>query len=60
MRSPWNEIEPPSAGSTPVIRLNMVLLPAPLGPMSPRISPERMENDRWPTATRPPKRFETF
>src|SRR5208283_3565883 len=37
--SPQNAIVPWVNGSAPQIRLNIVLLPAPLGPISPRISP---------------------
>src|SRR6266498_2693131 len=52
--SPRNTISPDVSGSAPEIRLNIVLLPAPFGPMRPRISPHRIENDRSLTATSPP------
>src|SRR3546814_10241171 len=39
----------------PLIRLNVVLLPAPLGPIRPRISFRRTSKSRSDTATRPPK-----
>ncbi len=50
-------IEPASLSSTPVIRLNTVLLPAPLGPISPRISPLFISNETSFTATSPPNRL---
>src|SRR5690349_622971 len=47
----------PAVGrSTPVSRLNNVVLPAPLGPISPRISPALTESVTLFTATSPPKR----
>ena len=39
----------------PVIRLKTVVLPAPFGPISPRISPCCNSNDRSETARKPPK-----
>ena len=54
MDSPAKLMAPALKGRAPLIKLNMVLLPAPLGPMSPRISPERNSNERSLTATRPP------
>src|SRR6516164_90266 len=45
--------------NTPLIRLNKVDLPAPFGPISPRISPSRMAKDRLCTARSPPKRLLT-
>ena len=46
---------PAVGSSTPVIRLNIVLLPAPFGPISATISPARTSSDMSLTATRPPK-----
>src|SRR6185437_3337738 len=46
---------PSSALSTPFSRLNSVVLPAPFGPMMPRISPPAIEKVTSPTARRPPK-----
>ncbi len=51
---PLKRTSPRVSGSSPLIRLNIVLLPAPFGPISPRISPRRSSNDRSLTATRPP------
>src|SRR5919112_1248064 len=39
--------------------LKQVVLPAPLGPISPRISPGRMPNDTLSRATTPPNRMLT-
>ncbi len=50
------ELGPGSGGSAPVIRLNIVVLPAPLGPIRPRISPALTSKLTLSTATRPPKR----
>ena len=49
-----DEIFPPLAGSTPVIRLNIVLLPAPFGPIRATISLAFTSNDTLLTATTPP------
>src|SRR5207248_643559 len=47
----------PDAGRTvPVHALNVVVLPAPLGPMSPVTVPPSARNDTLSTATSPPKR----
>ncbi|MCY1217988.1 hypothetical protein D9M72_299210 [compost metagenome] len=37
--SPWKRMRPLSAATPPAMRLNSVLLPAPLGPMMPNASP---------------------
>src|SRR5690348_8027918 len=50
-------IEPSLGLSEPEMRLNVVLLPDPLGPMSPRISPSRTSKETWLTARNPSKRF---
>src|SRR5262247_2268906 len=39
------------------MQLNSVVLPAPLGPISPTISPASMVSDTSRLASRPPKRF---
>ncbi len=54
MRCPAKTILPPFTGSTPEMRLKVVVLPAPLGPMRPRISPAASEKVSSFTATRPP------
>src|ERR1017187_1061108 len=48
---------PESKGSNPARHSNSVVLPAPLGPMSPRISPGLTENETCSKTTRRPKRF---
>ena len=57
--SPSNQIEPCVGGSTPAIRLNSVDLPAPLGPISPTISPRPTEIEMSLLAIRPEKRCQT-
>src|SRR6266496_6262 len=52
---PSSDICPAVGARNPVIRLNTVVLPAPLGPMSPSTSPGCRANDRSETARRPPK-----
>ena len=54
-RTPENRTSPAESGSIPLIRLNKVLLPAPLGPIRPRISPRPMSKSTLSTATKPPK-----
>ena len=39
---------------------NRVVLPAPFGPISAVMRPASASNDAWSTASRPPKRLETF
>ena len=51
-------IEPLVGRIAPAIRLKVVLLPDPLGPMRPRISPSRTSKETWLTARKPPKRFD--
>src|SRR5271166_869227 len=48
---------PPLGGSMPQIRFNKVVLPEPLGPKMPTISPRAMLNETSATAVRPPKRL---
>src|SRR3954471_17880104 len=57
MSWPSKTMRPASGRYTPLIRLNTVDLPAPLGPMRPRISPSSTLNVRWETASSPPKRL---
>src|SRR5687768_7385844 len=56
---PNNSMRPSVTGSAPAIRLNSVVLPAPLGPMSARRSPGRTASSTPSTARSPPKTFET-
>ena len=46
---------PPSAASAPAIRLKVVLLPEPFGPIRPRISPSATSKETRLTAVKPPK-----
>src|SRR3954462_9373791 len=55
--SPWNRIDPAVGGNVPDSMLKIVLLPEPLGPIRPRISPSATWNDTLATAVKPPKRF---
>src|SRR5437763_3888304 len=55
--APSNRIEPAVGGSVPESRLKIVLLPEPLGPIRPRISPCSTLNDTLFTAVKPPNRF---
>ena len=55
--SPWNCTEPPVGASVPAIRLKVVLLPEPFGPIRPRISPCSTSNDTRLTAVKPPNLF---
>src|SRR5690348_3814938 len=57
MSSPRNFTRPLSGAKTPLIRLNTVDLPAPFGPIKPRISPSFTVNVSSPTACSPPKRL---
>ena len=53
---PPRAIRPAVGRSAPAIRLNTVVLPAPLGPMSPVIVPGRTRKETSSTARWPPKR----
>jgi hypothetical protein len=55
--SPRNRIEPPVGAYMPAMRLKVVLLPEPLGPISPRISPCSSAKSTLDTAVKPPKRL---
>src|SRR5258706_11515295 len=50
---------PPSGSRCPVIRLNSVVLPAPLGPMMALIEPRGTVKDTPPTAWKPSKLLRT-
>src|SRR5688572_15307308 len=56
--SKW--IVPVVGGKNPVRRLKAVVLPAPLGPMSPTISPGSTDTLKSRTAVRPPNTLVTF
>src|SRR5437763_9438795 len=51
---------PASGSSMPLTQLKSVVLPAPFGPMSPRISPRLTTNDTSSRARTPPKCTETW
>ena len=53
---PSKRIDPALGASAPDSTLKIVLLPEPLGPISPRISPWVTENETLLTAVNPPKR----
>src|SRR5207237_7730317 len=55
--APSNLIEPEVGGNVPDSMLKIWLLPEPLGPIRPRISPRSTVNDTLLTALKPPKRF---
>src|SRR3990170_3507098 len=55
--SPLNRMEPAVAGKAPEMQLNMVVLPEPLGPMRPRISPSTTSNETRLRAVKPPNRL---
>src|SRR5262245_15326569 len=50
-------MEPAEGRSAPEMQLNSVVLPEPLGPMSPRISPSRTSIETSWRAVKPPKRL---
>src|SRR5712691_7081477 len=55
--APRKRTEPAFGLSAPAMRLKTVLLPEPLGPMRPRISPSATWNETLLTAVKPPKLF---
>src|SRR5260370_22948242 len=57
--SPLKKICPSVGGSTPVMTLNSVDLPAPFGPIRARTSPGSTVKSTMSTAARPPKRRHT-
>src|SRR5215510_12322530 len=54
---PFHRIVPELGASKPASRLSSVVLPEPLGPRMPRISPASICSETPDTATRPPKRL---
>src|SRR5438105_2895364 len=58
MRSPRNRISPDVGSSAPTRQEKSVVLPAPLGPMIPKMSPGITSKSIKARARRPPKRFE--
>ena len=50
-------MEPAERGSAPEMQLKQVVLPEPLGPMRPRISPGLTSNETAWSAWKPPKRL---
>src|SRR5215472_11917626 len=55
MSRPSSMIEPLSGRNAPATRLMVVVLPEPLGPIRPTISPRRSSAENSSTATMPPK-----
>ena len=55
MRTPSSSTLPDEAGMKPVRQLNSVVLPAPLGPIKPPMTPAFKANETWLTAWWPPK-----
>src|SRR5215831_13368482 len=60
MGLPSSSIDPSSGVYTPVIKLKIVVLPAPFGPISPYRSPALSDMCRFLTAMRPPNRLVQF
>src|SRR5215468_83795 len=56
---PSRTMRPPLGRRLPANRLNIVVLPAPLGPMRPAISPRATDSDTPSTALIPPKCLDT-
>src|ERR1700757_1253781 len=56
MSPPSNRIRPEDGRNTPVRQLKNVLLPAPFGPMTARISSRASSKFIWLSAVSPPKR----
>ena len=52
--SPWNSMRPANAGTTPLIALNSVDLPAPFGPTTVTNFPSLTDSDTSNSARRPP------
>src|SRR5688572_19508924 len=59
MSRPRKAMLPAVTGNTPQMRFTVVLLPEPLGPMRPTISPSRTAKSSPSTARTPPKYFES-
>ena len=60
MSLPNSAMEPESGVSSPVIRLNSVVLPAPLGPMISRRSPGATSRLTLLVTCKPPKDFDNW
>ncbi len=60
MSSPSKITLPAVGGKKPLMRLKKVVLPAPFGPITARISPARISNETPSTAFRLPKWRDTF
>ena len=58
--TPSNLMEPEVLSNAPASILKMVLLPDPLGPISPRISPLSTAKSTLSTAVNPPNRLVKF
>src|SRR5690606_32360642 len=54
---PSSRTDPSVGANSPAMTLNVVLLPEPLGPIRPRISPSASSKERFLTAVNPPKRL---
>src|SRR5262245_36684621 len=59
MSAPLKTMRPEVSGNSPQMRLTIVLLPEPLGPMRPRISPRATVRSTPSTARTPPKCLQT-
>src|SRR6185312_8123949 len=59
MSWPCRVMRPVSGLWKPAMVANSVVLPAPLGPIRPTISPERTSSEAWSTALRPPNALES-
>src|SRR5205085_8002697 len=55
--SPRTWTDPDDGSSPPVMRRIVVVLPAPLGPITPRVVPKGTVSDSPSSATKCPKRF---
>src|SRR5258706_10144571 len=58
--SPRNRTRPASARKSPLMRLNSVVLPAPLGPRMPSVSPRVTDNEMPSVTLSAPKLLLTF
>ena len=56
--SSWNKTFPFEGFKFPAIKLNKVVLPDPLGPITPVIEPFLIFNEQFETAAKPPKYLE--
>src|SRR5512134_1894016 len=59
IRRPAKRISPASGAKTPATMLNVVVLPAPFGPIRPTMAPSATSNETPVTARRPRKDLET-